>query len=187
VTIQGRQADGDIANVLHFDMSTATGPTADMAKAVLEGWIATILPELTDTTKIDGAHWIDLSSSSGDTGDVTPDSGDVTSGGVHVQPCPPQVAYLLKLVTLSERGVRNGRVYLPGVRMDEVDEHGDVSSTTRGNITGAGESFRDGVIAGPGLVWSVLHNPAGGPTAMTPVAATICEVPVATQKRRLNR
>lgn len=187
VTINGFQADGVFANVIHTDISAGSIPPEDAAKAALEGYIATILPVLTNTVRVNGAHYIDLSGPTGATGDVTPDTGDVVVGGVGTEPCPPQVSYLIKLSTTSIRGVRNGRLYLPGVRLDEINAAGDVSSGQRSTVTGAVESFRSGLEGAGGGILSVLHNPAGGPTSMSHVTSAFCEVPVATQRRRLNR
>lgn len=186
VTINGSTADGPYANVLHVDASSSDPFTA--ALAVLDQYVDHILPVLCSSVRVRSASFIDLSSSSGQTGEVVPTAtGTALIGGVTTEALPPQVAYLARLGGVSDRGVRNGRMYLPGVRKDEVDDRGDVSGTVVTTVQTAVTAFISGVLAAAGGPLLIVHNPSGGTVTTTEVLGSVVETPTATQRRRLKR
>ena len=187
VSVLGTQADGPWANVfaIHTDVFTPVASAA--AQALLDAYITEILPVLTDSITVSSATFVDLSSSSGDTGEVTPTGGLTLTGGVHTDASPPQVTYLVKLSTIGGRSTRSGRTYLPGVRNDEVSEAGNINGATVTTVTNAYADFMDALITSESGQLGVLHRNVSGPGSCTDVTAAICETAVATQRRRLRR
>ena len=186
VAINGVTADGPFVNVLHV-AKDGTLSEYEQATAVLDSYETNLMPVLCNSIVVDRAYFLDLSSGSGVSGVTFGTGGTGVVGGVGVQALPPQNAYLVKLGGLSTRGTRNGRMYLPGVRSDEVDDRGDISSTTQGVVTAAVADFLSDVLANANQPLVIVHNPAGGPTSTTEVLGGFCEVAVATQRRRLKR
>lgn len=189
VSILGNQADGPWAAVYGIATDTATeGATAQsIAQAVLDSFVLEVLPHLTDSVSVTRATYVDLSSESGDTGEVLPTSGPSLVGGVTVDPLPPQCTYLIKILTTGGRSVRSGRSFWPGVRSDEVDDRGDITSGTVLTMTTAAEDFAASIESLSGATLGVIHRPSVGSPSITDMTQVNCEVAIATQRRRLRR
>ena len=187
VSVLGTQADGPFANVFALHTDVFTPPAAEGAQAVLDAYVVHILPVLTDSITVLSATFVDLSSSTGDTGEVIPSAGPSTSGAVHVDASPPQCTYLVKLQTGGGRATRGGRTFLPGVRSDEVSENGVVAGGTVTTVTNAYADFMDALITSEAGQLGVLHRNVSGPDSCTDVTQAICETSIATQRRRLRR
>lgn len=187
VSILGNQADGPFASVygIHIE-GEAVGVDA-IAQAVLNAWRDEVLPHLCSTVVLQRALYVDLRSGTGDSGEVIPTGPGSNAGGVTTAPCPPQVTYLVKLKTTGGRSARNGRSFLPGVRGDEVNNRGDITSGTVDTITDAMESFRGAITDADAGELGVIHRPSAGSPSITDVQACICEGTIATQRRRLRR
>lgn len=78
-----------------------------------------------------GAHWIDLDSSTGPTGDIGPSGSDPTSGSVAVTLLPPNSAALIHKHSGAARGSKQGRLYWPLVAESDVDNQGIFISAAR--------------------------------------------------------
>lgn len=189
VTINGTQADGPFATVLHFDVTEADPYIPFLlATTALDAYIDEILPVLCNSVSVQSARYVDLSTEDGVTGVVAPTTEQPLAGSVTAQACPPQVAYLVSLIVNSTRGVRNGRMYLPGVRFDEVNDDGNIGSETVDDVTAAVTAFHDTFVGDPpALNWSVLHRPAEGDPYNDEIFLQLCQPTVATQRRRLRR
>lgn len=187
VSVLGTQADGPFANVFALHTDAFTPAAADGAQAVLDAYVSHILPKLTDSIVVTSATYVDLSTSSGDTGEVIPTSGLTTTGAVHVDASPPQCTYLVKLSTAGGRSTRGGRTFLPGVRSDEVNERGDITTGTVSAITTAYQDFMDALVSSESGQLGILHRNVSGPGSCTDVTSAVCESTIATQRRRLRR
>jgi hypothetical protein len=189
VSVLGNQADGPFASVFGIDSAPAVG-AADaraIAQAVIDSYCTELCLHLTDTVTVTRATYVDLSSEAGETGEVLPTTPADAVGKVHVAPLSPQCTYLIKLLTTGGRSARSGRSFLPGVRSDEVNPRGDLTSSWTGTMTTAFEAFRAGIASGSGAVLGVIHRPSDGPASITEVTSTLCEPTIATQRRRLRR
>lgn len=187
VAISGTQADGPWAIVNHWDIEAASTSAEGTAQSVLDEFVDQVLTHLTNTVTVSKAHYIDLSTATGPTGDVTYSGTGSTTGGVGVAPSPPQVAYLMRLNTGGARGTRPGRIYLPGVRSDEVSNSGDVTSGTVTTMGAAVNTWRNNVESDTDCSMCVAHRSGASAGTFSIVSSVVCEVPIATQRRRLRR
>lgn len=105
------------------------------------------------------------------------------NGGAAVDPCPPQVSYLINKITGVPGRQNKGRMYLPGVRENQVDGGGQISGGQITGINGALDNlYADLVAAFMDPV--VLHSSVGDtPTTIT---ALRCSSLVGTQRGRLR-
>jgi hypothetical protein len=187
VALTGTTPDGPWANVLHVVEDGGGVDLQAQADAVFDAYAAKLMPKLTNGCKLVKGSWTDLSSTSGLTGITFGSGGVAVPGGVGAPPAPPQVCYLVRLVGASARGVRNGRMYLPGVRSDELNDRGDITSTTTAALQTAVDGFVSQVLSEAGQPLCVVHAPAGSATSHTEVTGGLVESTVATQRRRLKR
>jgi hypothetical protein len=187
LTVLGRTGDGPFANVLHFDVSGIVETFDVAAKGLLGAWATAFAPVTTNSVHWDGGYWIDLDSADGPTGHVDVPSGAPTAGAINQASCPPQVTYLGRWPVTAARGTRNGRSYLPGVEEGQVGDDGNVFPDRVAAVTVAMTNFL-GVAEATWLAPLVIvHRVGSAPASTSPVTTGFCEVPVATQRRRLRR
>lgn len=187
VSILGSQADGPFANVTHWVRVLSGSTPEDVAQAVLNRYVDDVLLRLTSTVSVAGAAYIDLSSSTGVTGTVSYTGTSPTSGTVTVKPAPPQVAYLGKFTSSGGRGSRAGRIFLPGVRSDEVNNDGTLTSGTITTIGDALNSWASAVSTDVEHVLCIAHKSGPLSGTSTTVSTITCEQSVATLRHRLRR
>ena len=187
VTINGDAGDGPFANVFAWNIGASADPPAAIASDVLTSYIENILPVLCTPVTVSDAYFIDMRSEDGDTGTVTYSGSEDTHGAVTAPQAPPQVVYLVQHDTTGGRGTRGGRTFLPGVREDEVESTGVITTTTRGTVGGAFAGFVSSVETANDAIFSIIHRGVSGPNALTPVTSSIVQESVATLRRRLNR
>jgi hypothetical protein len=137
--INGRMGGRDIVNVLDYFLETTGTTTAragscnDMAGILINQWTADILNKLSVSYSFNSVSWVDLDSASGSTGVRTTSGANSlpTLGSIAGDALPPNVAQLVTKATTSQRGRRNGRLYLCG--MPETDTSGGNLGLTRLN------------------------------------------------------
>lgn len=118
----------------------------------------------------------------GPSGQYTTAIGGSTSGDV----APPNVTWLVRKNTALGGRAGRGRLYLPGVREELIDNGGIIAAT---NVTAMQTEFDDFLIAvgAANLNLVVLHQ-AGSPiTEPTPLTSMVVEGRVATQRTRLRK
>lgn len=118
--------------------------------------------------------------------DLAPGSN---SGSVAGNALAPNTAFLVTKTTATPGRQGRGRMYLPWVPEDAVDDFGQVDVTARGNVQTAVTDFvadlQSSDLVGE---WVVLHE-LGSPLEENPseVLSVGCSALVATQRRRLRR
>jgi hypothetical protein len=143
-----------------------------------------------------GAHWIDLNSLSGRTGDLAPHSGSPTNG-TSAGPCASRaVSHLIHKLSTTARSQRQGRTYYPGVREGDIDESGNLSAGQVASMTSNFENFRTAIsdqlseLEGTAALRTVhVHkaNPLDPTTwvwTSSTVNACVCDPMVGTQRQR---
>ena len=185
VTVRGTMDSRNWANVFHVAPSGTKSPL-EQAQAVLDDYVAHVLPVLTSDVQVLDAAFVDLEDDTGPTGIVTPTLPADLTGGVSAPACPPNTTYLVRWSGLSARGVRNGRSYLPGVREDEVANGGAISPTTTGTVQTAVNDFAESVLADADAPLVTVHHPSGGDPTVTEILSASVQSLVATQRRRLR-
>jgi len=120
--------------------------------------------------------------------DLGPD-GEISvsqAGGGVESSCPPNMAYLVKKVTLGGGRPNRGRFYLPGVGEARVDDSGVVDGTFLSLLQGHIDDWHDLIVSSIGT--SVVLHAEGSPvTTPTPIESYVLDAKVATQRRRLRR
>lgn len=108
------------------------------------------------------------------------------AGGQATQSAPPQVAYLIQKQTALGGRAGRGRLYLPGVPDNAVDDGGNL---TGGIDTDTTTRFNDFAIAAAlaDLSPVLLHGDNSPISLPTPITSFACDSMVATQRRRLRR
>jgi hypothetical protein len=184
-TVRGTISDRPFANVFAVAPSGDVDPVAQ-ALAILDAYVAELLPHLCNDVQVRDAAFVDLVTSSGATGTVTPTLPATLHGGVNAPDCPPNTTYLVRWNGVSARGVRNGRSYIPGVREDEVANGGIISDATVATMQTASQAFYDAVLANAGGPLVTIHTPSGEDASVTEIVSPAVEQLVATQRRRLR-
>lgn len=205
-TLLGRWTNGrQWANVLDYQIDT-TGSTENRPNAcavqaadIINNWQTQIRPFLTNNVIVTGIRLLDLDDEDGLTGEVPPNVGQPTAGGLAGASTTPNVSFLVRKVIIGNRSSRSGRMYLPGVQEASVDEDGVISGT-------GVDDLQDGLSA-----FLTNTNNAGTPTThssnlvvvhleprpaqplpddrvgtFTIVQALVLDELVATQRRRLR-
>lgn len=110
----------------------------------------------------------------------------VDQQGTLVEDAAPQnVTYLLRKITTATGRGRNGRLYLPGVAEDLVDNTGTLDGGQRVGLEVAFNTFNsDFVAALDGELLVVNRSTGGGSTPE--ITEWACDPRVATQRRRLR-
>lgn len=211
-TVNGTFGGRNVANI--FDMRIESGSALDVRAAdianqagdIVNNWCDHLLPLLANDYTFTSVSWVDLNSLEGSTGEVFA-GGDETlpqNGGSTEDPLPPNVAALVtKQAPGGGRSTRNGRTYLVGIRETQTDPGNPtrLTSAAQGFITAGMEAFSTGISnteLGEGYVSNmvVLHTrnqaAAGQPadivaTGASDVEALVCDIQLATQRRRLRR
>lgn len=149
-----------------FDVSIDTGPTgarhdaiADVNSHMSHWWQSNIIAPGYNNIVYLGAHWVDLDSTGGGTGDIGPSGSDPTSGTATGTFAPPNVAGLFHKHTAAARGTRPGRTYWPMLIESAVDNSGNVDPTTQSTWGGRFDAFRS-------VIADYTNEPVVGSVAM---------------------
>jgi hypothetical protein len=133
IAMLGRWSNGHpVVNVLHFRMDA---PLTDVdidgeVEDVVQNWQSQLVPEFRDNYRFEGAQYIDLRSLDGPTGVVPPVPGEPVQGGSTGTSANPGDSLLVHKRTSSQRGVRQGRMYLPPPGVGAMDENGVIDTLT---------------------------------------------------------
>lgn len=145
------------------------------ANGVRGAWATHIMPVLGSGVVYDRLTLTD------DTGTIY-DSSTSAAGGITNPSCPWNTAYLVKKTTGQAGRANRGRLYLPGVEEEDVDNAGIIETVKLGSIQTALAAFQTAVETND-FTLEILHNSVTTPTS---VVALQCQTQVATQRRRLR-
>lgn len=172
----------------------------DVADNMCHVWQPRMLGIMSPAVSFVGMHWIDLDSLEGISGFEGPHAGDPTVGGATgVDTEPPQVCYLVHKNCSPNRSQKNGRMYVPGVFTDRVNNDGTLTAGSAALVTARTEQVRTDILALSTtlsistVAWRVVHvhkpdktNPTTWSWSSSDVKTTACDARVATQRRRLR-
>lgn len=173
----------------------------DLNSHVCGWWQDSLLGPYSSDCVFLGAHWIDLDSLTGATGDLGPAAGHPTHGGGFAPFAPPNVNSILHKRTTSGRGTRPGRTFFPNISESLTDDDGFLASGYVSSLNSLGEQFRSTIRSynfptDPGVhpaAWRVVHvhkpdkNDASTWTwSSSDVSGVTCDPRVGTQRRRLR-
>jgi hypothetical protein len=117
-------------------------------------------------------------------------AGGTMGGGVGGACTPQNTAYLIhKVGPGGRRGM--GRMYVPGVREDSVDNTGVMNAVLRDAMSVAWGAFLSGMLSTlpddiPACPLVILHTAGGSAIPPSPISDLRCDARVATQRRRLR-
>lgn len=135
-----------------------------------------------------GQTWLYVQGDGGSTPHVSgSDTAGTSTGGNHIA---PQVSWLLQKRTLTPGRFARGRMYVPCVPEDMIDDAGKLMGTVATQLSAAAQLFLDDVeSAQGGQVIPVVHsgNAAGRPQANYRIDKLLASTACATQRRRLKR
>jgi len=184
VSVKGTQPAGTWANVFHIiDLGTASS-TEELAQTFVDDFANDMMTHVTAQWVLTSGDYVDLSSSSGDSGTVNrtggPKAGEAGGFGA-----PPNTAILIKWDATGGRAQRGGRTYLGGVDEDQVQTNGDLTSGYVTNIEDDVEAFQ-ATLATHSI--AMVINSKTGEASYAPRTITGFSVDprVATQRRRLR-
>lgn len=188
------------AMVLHMDIDTDTGDSrnaaiADQAKVLNNEWYDWIRALCNVSTNMVGTSWVDLNSADGSTGSSVATDAPAVVPAVGIatgEPYGRAVAKLVKKHTVSARGRRSGRIYLPGATETQIQD-GAITSAHMTQLNTNMTAWRDAInqessgLPG-GATYSsqlvVLHVPGSGDVSFDVVTSMGPESTLATQRRR---
>lgn len=165
---------------------TGLGSGLGLAQDIANSWIDNILPNLCDDVSFKGATWVDLRSTSGDSGPV-PDLPGSTDGGNSDSMTSPAVCFLVHWQVPGGRNTKNGRSYLPGVSEAAVGPSGVLSGSGIVDLQDDILTFLQDVTEGDNGDVSVISVPRDGTPASRSIVTGVLDTTVATQRRRQRR
>lgn len=200
-TLNGRWSnDQRIATVIdmHVDEDALNVSREDAinncAEDLRDNWQDHIVGGIQNNYTFEGISWVDLDSANGDTGSKGPNTGKAITGLNTSDPAlPPNICMLVRKIVGGGRGIRTGRMYLPGLAENVVDENGVVLAA---GVTGWNTALQtflsditnvDDVQADTAYHMVVVHQPEGLPASQSKVTALLAQPLIATQRRRLKR
>lgn len=149
-SLNGTTFGGPWTTVLDFFIDT-TGTGLSRSDAcfsaagnIINSWVEHVAPITAAQTQLNEVAWVDLDSESGSTGQRSTTSlHTLPRPGTAVGDSSPRaVALLVTKVTTSGRGLRNGRMYLPGMRDNTV-----TGASTESAFQTAAQSAMNGYLA----------------------------------------
>jgi hypothetical protein len=170
------------ANVFHVQRLGATPPAVDeAAQFVQDAYAANFLPNMDAMVLCDGTAYVDLSSTSGDSG-ILPWTADPDGGALSGTSLTPNVAALIHWPATGNRQQRNGRTYLPGLPAAQVFETGLLATEWVAQLSAAATDFIAD-LQDADLALSVLSvsGDVGTPRA---IGSGQCDGRVGTMRRR---
>lgn len=132
-TLGTREAAVTLDHVLIGTTGSRETACQNVAKAVLSAWHDGPRTRQSNECSMDRVSWLDLASLTGSTGSVTTGIGGTPSwpsiGGVAEDSFPSNVALRVQKNTTATRGLRPGRMYVPGVSESDTDVPNTVASS----------------------------------------------------------
>lgn len=129
LSVYGTVAGRNWANVFHVLKLGASPPdVTDAAEQIMAAYCTNLLPNMHGDVSVVGCNFVDLDSSSGDSGTSTARPSGHT-GGISGDMTPVNTCFLVQWAASGGRRYRNGRTYLPGVPEGAVNNAGGVSTT----------------------------------------------------------
>jgi hypothetical protein len=192
--VYGKSGQRNWANTLDIDWGSAapvsSGTHKALAEKIMDAYAGSYALRCSNQWTIDGCRWIDLNSSTGDTGNIidTPTGSFPFPGAKGTDPCPANVSVLATKSTSGARTHRSGRTYLAGVV--EADTTGNKLSTTAlAEWSGSVQQMMttlNGATGGVNHVFVVAGIDRNGLTHKSPVIGYAAQQLLATQRRRLR-
>lgn len=171
------------------------------AGLLMEWWESNIALSLTDDIILTSVAWVDLDSADGSTGLVTdgPNTSPPYTGALAQIPSPVNSAMLVTKVGASQRGSRNGRMYLLG--FPEVEAGNTTLGTSYAEVlqerldTFLSQTTDPAEIPEEGINPCIVHtrnegtpeNPNIVYAGMSFITGLTLQTRLATQRRRLRR
>lgn len=158
-----------------------------IAGMIGNAWADDVLPLLGNQLELQSVNYVDLNTEEGVAGTtvLTP-----TEGGEGVDQLPPNVCVLLHKVCNTSRGIRNGRMYVSGIREDYVDDSGTVTGGFQDELAGA---VKLAWLAASGAIELAYDMASSSPCVVHAAAQTssdmydvVGDTRVATQRRRVR-
>lgn len=205
-SVNGEAGGRPIVNVLDIRIDT-TGSLMTRAEAVeaqagvlINEWSDSILGMLCSNYVVNSVSWVDLDDADGTTGERSTTSQETwpQNGTVATAPLPSNVSALFTKQTVSQRGIRRGRMYLaPVPEAITTDNSNEINAITRGDWQAAISAFLGDVnqengVAGYDSKICVVHitgrDGAGNPVTgvSNDVSSFAIQTTLATQRRRLR-
>ena len=161
-------ASHNVDNVVDVSIDlTGVGATRDDAvddfnSHICGLWQDAFMPQFTSDLHFLGAHWIDLNSATGRTGELGPAGGHAAQGAISNAIGAMATSYLIKKNTTSGRGSRPGRMYMGPAIESTVDPGGVVQAPYRDSLTARAVVFRQSILywttfPGANAAWRVVH------------------------------
>lgn len=186
LTLNGSNgANVRFANVFHFEKLGLDPPTILEATQVFyDAYADAFASYIMDEYTFDSVSYVDLSSSTGDSGTTTPTGAHHGTGTGNA--APPQVSLLITWQATGGRSQRNGRSYLPGIDEGSIDTVGQVSGGYADGATVAANDFLETMDAA-GLSGVVVSRTSPSTGTARTITGGLCQRQVATQRRRNRR
>lgn len=129
LTINGViDSDRPWANVFHVTPLGAGAPTVqEAALAMLDDCYPELMFHMQNTLVAVSCSYVDLSSTTGDSGTLTSTQPQGQGGGAAV---PPNLSVLVRWSATGGRSQRSGRSYLPGLDESSIDSKGVINAPT---------------------------------------------------------
>lgn len=167
------------------------------ARMILAAWHAGPRSRQSNQITCVGVSWLDLNSATGSTGQVTTGPGGTPSwpadGGFDAVSMPSNVALRVDKLTLSRRGHRGGRMYVPGMPESDTDVPNTVAASRvtawQAEFTEFFNAINGAVVTGTTIVigLSVVHVPQSGDPDWSPMNGYRVTSTVRSQGRRLRK
>jgi hypothetical protein len=151
-------------------------------QAVADAWRDEVMPHISNV-------WTYVEATAREAAGAIFTASYSAAGGVADSPCPPNTCALVRKLSILPGRRNKGRLYLPGIREDQVDGAGNLNSSLRTALQTAMDSFHSAVeaIGSGGLGQMViLHDSSLGTAPPTTVTGLQVQSLAATQRRRMR-
>lgn len=169
---------------------------AKVAEKLLSAWHAGPRTRQSNEISLLSVSWLDLNSSTGTVGSTTTGPGGTpvwpSIGGVAEDSFPSNVALRVEKATTATRGLRKGRMYVPGISESDTDVPNTVASTRLAawqtqftallTAIGAWSTGEGDYVSSP----CVIHQPIDDDPSYTLVTSFTPQATLRSQGRRLR-
>jgi hypothetical protein len=200
VAINAEVAGQPHVNVLHLFNDETGGTDVTKVEDLRNNWQDHIMLMLDAAYVLQDFTWRSLDPDDLNQGIVIPDPAKRLTGASTGTALPPNNAYLVKKITQGrQRGQRDGRMFIGGVKSSQVFEDGLIAAAEQTNWAAALDSFLSGVndsgfTLGSGSYLAVLNAPPEsrepGTQSVTvshrPVTDLVIDPKISTQRDRLR-
>lgn len=195
----GKTADNVVDISLESSFTaTRADAIADLHDDVIKAWQDKVVGPSWQYGNFVGAHWIDLHSADGETGELAPVAGHPITGTATGAMMAPNCCYLIHKNSTARRGQRQGRMYMVGVAEADADNLGRLTGAVVTSQTTRFEQFRSTIDAIASLsiesaAWRTVHvrkieklDPATWTWTSSTIDSVSCDPVIATQRRRMR-